>query len=87
MGDDISVGELYRVILEMKVDNNNDLREIKDHLRALNGRVSTSERDIAVLDDRLRRHPTRAANWTAGIGASVMGIFEVVRWLMGSPQR
>ena len=57
-----------------------DLHEIRDHLTGLNDRTRTSERAIAVLEDR--GHP---AAWGGGIGGAVVGFVEAVRWLIGKP--
>lgn len=49
---------------------------IEDHLDKLNGRTRTAELKLAVLEDR--GHP---GAWGGGLGALVVGLVEMVRWL------
>jgi tetrahydromethanopterin S-methyltransferase subunit G len=56
-----------------------DIQGVHDRLDTINGRVRTTEQDVAVLHERTGGHGTAAAVG-GGIAGVIYGAVEVVKW-------
>lgn len=82
-------GRIERAVDRIVESLGDRLDETNRHLRALNGRVTTSETKIAVLQDRSERTQrdasTKGGAWGAVGGGIIGGVIYVLARLFGPP--